>query len=53
MADFLHMRGYAVYVWTSYALAVGALLLSIWWARHALARARADARRRVAMRGES
>jgi heme exporter protein CcmD len=53
MAAFLHMRGYAFYVWTSYALGVGALLLNIWWARRNLARARAAARRRVAARGET
>ena len=50
MADFLHMRGYAIYVWTAYALGVGALLLNIWWARRNLARARAAAKRRVAMK---
>jgi heme exporter protein CcmD len=53
MAEFLHMRGYAFYVWTSYALGVGALLLNIWWARRNLARARAAARRRVAMKAEA
>jgi heme exporter protein CcmD len=52
MADFLHMSGYAAYVWTSYALGVGALLLSVWWARRNLVRARLDARRRAAMRSE-
>jgi heme exporter protein CcmD len=52
MADFLHMSGYAAYVWPSYALGVGALLLNIWWARRNLARARTDARRRAAMRNE-
>jgi heme exporter protein CcmD len=50
MADFFHMSGYAFYVWTSYALGVGALLLSVWRARRNLARARVAARRRVAMK---
>ncbi len=52
MADFFQMRGYAFYVWTAYALGVGALLLNVWWARRNLARARRDARRRAAMRNE-
>ena len=52
MAEFFHMHGYAWYVWPSYALAVGALLLSVWWARRSLAGARADARRRMAMRNK-
>lgn len=46
MHDFLHMGGYAFYVWTSYALA--ALVLALNWAlpRRALRRQwRAAARR--------
>ena len=50
MAEFFDMHGYAFYVWTSYALGLGTLLLNIWWARRNLARARSDAKRRVAMR---
>lgn len=50
MADFFAMRGYAFYVWTSYALGVGALLLNVWWARRNMARARSDARRRAVIR---
>jgi heme exporter protein CcmD len=50
MADFFNMSGYAFYVWTSYALGVGMLLLNVWWARRNLARARAEARRKLAMR---
>jgi len=50
MNDFFNMHGYAFYVWTSYALGVGALLLNVWWARRNLARARVDAKRRMAMR---
>ena len=50
MSEFFHMSGYAFYVWTSYVLGVGALLLNVWWARRNLARARVEARRRLAMR---
>jgi heme exporter protein CcmD len=50
MAEFFAMRGYAFYVWSSYALGVGALLLNVWWARRRLAQARVEARRRVAMK---
>lgn len=53
MREFLEMSGYGFYVWTSYALGVGALLLNVWWARRNLARARVEARRRLAMRSES
>lgn len=53
MSEFFHMSGYAFYVWTSYALGVGALLFNVWWARRHLARARAEARRRLAMREAS
>lgn len=48
MREFLHMSGYAVYVWSSYALGVGALLLNAWWARRDHSRAVAEARRRLA-----
>ena len=27
MADFFHMGGYAIFVWTAYGLAAGALIL--------------------------
>lgn len=50
MSEFLAMGGYAKYVWPSYALVIGAIALNIVWARRALARARADAKRRLAMR---
>jgi heme exporter protein CcmD len=48
MSEFFHMSGYAVYVWTSYAIGVGALLLNVWWARRNLTRARLAAARRLA-----
>jgi heme exporter protein CcmD len=47
--DFLHMSGYAAYVWSSYALAIGVLVLNIWLARRNLRLAREQARRRLAM----
>jgi heme exporter protein CcmD len=47
--DFLHMSGYAAYVWSSYALAIGVLALNIWLARRNLRLAREQARRRLAM----
>lgn len=47
MADFFHMGGYAFYVWTSYLLGAGALLLNLWWAHRSLVRARAAAKRRI------
>jgi len=50
MSEFLHMSGYAVYVWTSYIVGVGALLINVWWARRNLARARLAAARRIATR---
>jgi heme exporter protein CcmD len=49
MNEFLHMSGYAGYVWSSYALAIGVLLLNIWLARRNLRQAREQARRRLAM----
>lgn len=50
MAEFFHMHGYAKFVWTAYGLGVGALLLNVWWARRMMARARVEAKRRLAMR---
>ncbi len=49
MSEFFAMSGYAFYVWTSYAIGIGALLLNIWWARRSLRAAREEARRRFAM----
>ena len=47
--EFLHMNGYAAYVWSAYAIAIGALVLNIWLARRQLRLAREEARRRLAM----
>jgi heme exporter protein CcmD len=46
------MGGYAAYVWPSYGLTLGVIVLNIVWARRLLARSREEARRRLAMRGE-
>jgi heme exporter protein CcmD len=51
--EFFAMGGYARYVWPSYVLVLGAIVLNILWARRALKRARAEARRRVAMKEAS
>jgi heme exporter protein CcmD len=53
MKEFMQMSGYAFYVWTAYGLGVSALLLNVWWARRNLQRAKAEARRRVAMQEKS
>ncbi len=52
MSEFLDMGGYAAYVWPSYAVTFIVIALNIFWARRALARARAAARHRLAARGE-
>jgi heme exporter protein CcmD len=49
MNEFLAMSGYAKYVWPSYALGFGIVLLNVWLARRALANAEKDARRRAEM----
>jgi len=50
---FLAMGGYAAYVWPAYGLTLGVIVLNIIWARRLLARSREEARRRLAMRGDS
>ena len=47
MTAFFHMGGYARFVWPSYALTLVIVVLNIVWAQRSLARARAEARRRV------
>jgi heme exporter protein D len=49
MNEFLAMGGYAQYVWPSYGIVLAAIVLNVVWARRALQRARADARKRLAM----
>jgi heme exporter protein CcmD len=46
MSEFFAMSGYAAYVWPSFALGLGILLLNVWLARRALAQAERAARRR-------
>jgi heme exporter protein CcmD len=53
MIQFLRMGGYAVYLWPAYGVTLLAIVLNIVWARALLARARTDARRRLAMSGEA
>ena len=53
MIRFLAMGGYAAYVWPAYGLTLGVIVLNIIWARRLLARSREEARRRLAMRGDS
>jgi heme exporter protein CcmD len=53
MSEFLDMSGYAAYVWSAYAIAIGGLVLNIWLARRQMARAREEARRRLAMQEHS
>jgi heme exporter protein D len=52
MSRFFDMGGYAAYVWPSYAVTFTVVFLNVFWARRALARSRAEARRRLAMRAE-
>jgi heme exporter protein CcmD len=52
MTEFFMMGKYAFYVWTSYALVLGMVILNVIWARRSLNRALADAKRRLAMQGE-
>ena len=51
MNDFLRMGGYAAFVWPSYLITLAIVVLNIIWARRALARASAEARRRLTAKG--
>lgn len=51
MIEFLRMGGYARYLWPSYAITFIVVVLNVIWARRLLARARAEARRRLATQG--
>jgi heme exporter protein CcmD len=48
MREFLDMGGYAAFVWPSYVVTLTVAVLNVLWARRALARAVAAARRRMA-----
>ncbi len=52
MTEFLRMGGYAQYLWPAYGITFAVVVLNIVWARRALARARSEARRRLAVRDE-
>lgn len=49
MTHFLHMGGYAAFVWPSYGVTLLAVVCNIAWARQVLARAKTDARHRLQM----
>jgi len=49
MDDFLHMGGYARFVWPSYGIAFAVLVWNVWSALRLHARARQRALRRIAM----
>jgi heme exporter protein CcmD len=48
LSEFFDMGGYAVYLWPSYILTFTVVVLNVVWARRLLARAREEARRRLA-----
>ena len=50
MSSFFNMGGYAAFVWPAYGITFAVVVLNIVWARRSLARARQDARRRLAAR---
>jgi len=50
MRAFFDMGGYAAFVWPAYAVTLAVVILNIVWARRALVRARAEARRRLDVR---
>ncbi|MGH8227013.1 MAG: heme exporter protein CcmD [Steroidobacteraceae bacterium] len=49
---FLRMGGYAQYLWPAFGITFAVVILNIIWARRLLARARREARRRIAVRDE-
>jgi len=52
MNEFLRMGGYAAYLWPSYIVTIGVVVLNVVWARRLLRRAQDSARRRLAMQAE-
>jgi len=52
LTHFLAMGGYARYLWPFYGITFAVVFLNIYWARRLIARARSEARRRIAMREE-
>ena len=51
MTQFLHMGGYAAFVWPAYGVTLLVVLLNIFWARRLLWQAKQEARRRLATQG--
>lgn len=49
MSEFFAMGGYAAFLWPAYAITLLAVIINIIIARRALAAARTEARRRLAM----
>jgi heme exporter protein CcmD len=47
--DFLAMSGYGEYVWPSFLLGFGVVILNAWLALRSLSTAKQDARRRLEM----
>ena len=49
MSEFFAMGGYGVYLWPSFALGIGVIVLNVILARRSLAAAKVEARRRLEM----
>ena len=49
LAHFFAMGGYARFLWPCYGFTFAVIFLNIYWARRLVARARSEARRRLAM----
>jgi heme exporter protein CcmD len=49
VGEFFNMSGYGGYVWASFLLGFGAVILNAWLAMRSLANAREQARRRLEM----
>jgi heme exporter protein CcmD len=47
LSEFFAMSGYGKYVWPSFVLGFGAVILNAWLAARSLANARQEARRRL------
>jgi heme exporter protein D len=47
LSEFLHMGGYAAYLWPSFGLVISVLVYNVWSARRAHAEARRSAARRL------
>ena len=49
MSEFLAMGGYGIYLWPSFALGIGVIILNVVLAQRSLANAKLEARRRLEM----